>query len=243
MDSFPQMASEEDEWQNFVGRQDQDFFQRHQQSYHRHSIEKVARQRTYEDLDGIAAAIKDAVVFSEGVKIDWRKYPMFWRKCWDMQKSKEEREMFPVKQMQPGERVQIVHEATQFFFGIVDAMDLKEKDLLVVIGQSRTGKGTLLSALKGHRMKLFKRKKREGGVHARAVKPYFMAPVGADGQPVESDLIDHGNNSHTFVPKLVMEEARYIDEFKELDGRHIVDIPGMFESKGSEIDIAMDLTL
>lgn len=70
-----------------------------------------------------------------------------------------------------------------------------------------------------------------------------MAPEGPDGQPLASELIDHGKNSHTFVPKIPMGEPKYIQEFSELDGRHILDVPGMFESKGDEIDVAMDLAL
>ena len=35
--------------------------------------------------------IKDAVKFPEDIKIDWRKYPMLHRKCWDMQKNEKEK--------------------------------------------------------------------------------------------------------------------------------------------------------
>lgn len=73
--------------------------------------------------------------------------------------------MFPEKKMGPSERIQIIDEACRFMFSHVDDMKLQQKDVLVVIGQSRTGKGTLLSALQGNSIKLFKRKKNQGGVH------------------------------------------------------------------------------
>jgi len=46
-------------------------------------------------------------------------------------------------------------EATDWLFDLVDQMDLKNKDIFIVIGASRTGKGTLLRALNGIPLKLF----------------------------------------------------------------------------------------
>ena len=45
------------------------------------------------------------------------------------------------------------------------------------------------------------------------------------------------------MPKLPQEKAEYIGEFSQLNGTWLVDFPGMFESKGLELDIALDLTL
>ena len=50
-----------------------------------------------------------------------------------------------------------IKEAVQWNYLLIDEMNLKEKDIFVVIGPSRSGKGTLLQALLGCRMKLFKR--------------------------------------------------------------------------------------
>ena len=36
-------------------------------------------------------------------------------------------------------------------------MDLYQKDIVIVIGPTRTGKGTLLNALSGEKIKLFKK--------------------------------------------------------------------------------------
>lgn len=38
-------------------------------------------------------------------------------------------------------------------------MELKDKKIFIVLGASRTGKGTLLTALHGGKMKLFKKTK------------------------------------------------------------------------------------
>ena len=50
-----------------------------------------------------------------------------------------------------------IKEAIQWGFEIIDQMKLEEKDIFIVIGPSRSGKGTLLQALKGKAMKLFKK--------------------------------------------------------------------------------------
>ena len=60
-----------------------------------------------------------------------------------------------------------------------------------------------MSALRGQKIKLFKRKKKLGGIHEKAAKTYFMAPENEKGEPIESELISHGNNSHTFISKIV----------------------------------------
>ena len=113
------------------------------------------------------------------------------------------------------------------------------------MGPSRTGKGTLLTALKGQKIGLFRRKAkdRQKAVYKSAATATFMAPMGEDGEPIEGDIISHSHNSHTIVPKIPMEKAEYIEEYKGLNGCWLVDFPGMFESKGLELDIAIDLTL
>lgn len=70
-----------------------------------------------------------------------------------------------------------------------------------------------------------------------------MAPEGPDGEPITEAIMSHSHNSHTIVPKLPQDKPEYAEEYKGLDGTWLVDFPGMFESKGLELDIAMDLTL
>lgn len=55
----------------------------------------------------------------------------------------------------------MLYEAIEFLFSYVDNMKLEGKDIFIVIGPSRTGKGTLLAALKGQKMKLFRRKAKD----------------------------------------------------------------------------------
>jgi ABC-type ATPase with predicted acetyltransferase domain len=95
------------------------------------------------------------------VKIDWKKYPMLHRKCWDTQKGEEELKDYPKKDFSIGDSVQLLHEAIEFMFAYVDTMKLHDKDIFIVVGPSRTGKGTLLAALKGQKMKLFRRKAKD----------------------------------------------------------------------------------
>ena len=95
------------------------------------------------------------------MKLDWKKYPMFHRKCWDAQKSDAELKLYPKNEFTIGQSIQILYEAIDFLFAYVDNMKLQDKDIFIVVGPSRTGKGTLLAALKGQKMKLFRRKAKD----------------------------------------------------------------------------------
>lgn len=59
--------------------------------------------------------------------------------------------------------------------------------------------------------------------------------------PSENKIISHGRNSHTLKPKFVSDPPVYGDEFCGLDSIHSVDYPGMFESRGPELDVALYL--
>ena len=109
----------------------------------------------------VPADVLDSITFGENVKIDWMKYPMFHRKCWDAQKTDQELKQYPRKKFDIGESIQVLYEAIEFLFAYVDNMQLEDKDIFVVVGPSRTGKGTLLAALKGQKMKLFRRKAKD----------------------------------------------------------------------------------
>ena len=126
-------------------------------------------------------------------------------------------------------------------------MELESKDILLVIGPSRAGKGTLLTSLQGTKMKFFKKgdpQVRETNIGQNAASQFFMAPVQeADpNKPDDSQIISHSHNSHTFKPKIVG-NGTYPDSLKELNGTFLVDFPGMFDSKGYDFDIAMHLAL
>lgn len=152
---------------------------------------------------------------------------------------------YPRKVFTVGESIQVLYEAIDFLFAYVDGLNLHDKDVFIVVGPSRTGKGTLLAALKGQKMKLFRRKAkdRQREFYKDVATATFMAPEGPDGEPIVEAIMSHSHNSHTIVPKIPQEKPEYPPEFSELDGTWIVDFPGMFESKGLELDIAIDLTL
>ena len=72
----------------------------------------------------------------------------------------------------------------------------------------------------------------------------FMAPVGANGLPLTNSIMSQGHNSHTLFPKIPC-PAKYPPAFEAagLKDTYLVDFPGMFESRGPELDIAINVTL
>lgn len=119
--------------------------------------------------------------------IDPQLYPMFHKKMSELAKPIKERTVFNAQ-----DTVQCLYEATTWMFAQVDEMKLQDKDIFIVLGPTRTGKGTLLTALKGIEMKLFRKKDVENSACAKeAYQAYFMAPV-LEGQiPGESNIISH----------------------------------------------------
>lgn len=70
-----------------------------------------------------------------------------------------------------------------------------------------------------------------------------MAPVGDDGEPKITQFISFSHNSHTLKPKFVKDPPAWDEKFMGLDGWHGIDFPGMFESRGPEIEQAIMLAL
>lgn len=94
-------------------------------------------------------------------------------------------------------------------------------------------------------MQLFRRKAKNKtqAVYRDAACATFMAPVGPDGEPMPEAIMSHAHNSHTIVPKIPQDKPEYPKDYAGFDGTWLVDFPGMFESKGTELDVAIDLTL
>lgn len=82
---------------------------------------------------------------------------MFHRKMQELAKPIKDRTI----KFKPAETVQCMFEATTWMFAQVDEMKLEEKDIFVVLGPTRTGKGTLLTALQGTKMKFFRKKDKD----------------------------------------------------------------------------------
>lgn len=129
-------------------------------------------------------------------------------------------------------------------FAKIDALNLEDEDIFIPLGPSRTGKGTLLAALQGHEMKLFRRKGdvKQTAAGKEAVLMTFMAPVSKDNDelPDVNAIVSHQHNSHTIYPKITAKPA---DKFKGLENVRLVDFPGMFDCKGVILDIALELSL
>ena len=165
---------------------------------------------------------------------------MFAKKMMELGKPKKERSVFNAQ-----ETVQCLYEATTWMFAQVDDMHLEDKDIFIVLGPTRTGKGTLLTALQGVKMKFVKKKDiLNTEVGKEAYQAYFMAPIeDASDMPVQNKIISHQYNSHTIRPKFASQSTIYPDAFSDLNGLYMVDFPGLFETRGPEIDIAIHLTL
>ena len=70
----------------------------------------------------------------------------------------------------------------------------------------------------------------------------IMCPVDGTDKAVKSEIISHARNSHTLIPT-IRHGPEFIKEFSLLNGKYLIDFPGMFDSKGPEIDIAIELLL
>lgn len=123
----------------------------------------------------------------------------------------------------------------------IEAMNLETKEVFLVIGSTRTGKGTLLEALRGTKMEMIK-KRQYPDIEwiQKSATLRMMVPV-KDGKPVESDIISNSFNSHTLMPKLVSDPPQYGEHYCGLERFHMVDYPGMFETRGPELDTALYL--
>ena len=84
--------------------------------------------------------------------------------------------------MTPAQSIQCLSEATEWLFDCVDSLGLEDKDILVVVGPSRAGKGTLLTALNGVEMKFYKKGDaivKGTALGQEASTQFFMTPKSA----------------------------------------------------------------
>lgn len=177
-------------------------------------------------------------VFNEGVVISADYYPMFNQMMNEAQLSDKEKTITHV-----GDQVQGLAEAMEWMFAKVDKMDHKNKNIFIPLGASRTGKGTLLAALLGYKLKIFNKKKlKDNPVAQKAALRNFMAPCDPEDEslPIELDFMSHQHNSHTIYPKTLGAPESFFEGF---ENTIMVDFPGMFDSKGTILEIAMLLSL
>lgn len=112
----------------------------------------------------------------------------------------------------------------------------------MIIGPTRTGKGTLLTAIKYNNLKYCKRKDLKKQ-NIQACQATLLAPFHINGEDViQNDIISHSHNSHTLQPKIPF-ESPYHKDFSQLDKYHLVDFPGIFEQRGPDLDISIHLSL
>lgn len=140
--------------------------------------------------------------------------------------------------------VQSLAEAIEWMFEKVDRLELEDKDIFIPLGPSRTGKGTLLAAIMGKKMKIFRKNKvKQTKAGQEAKLQTFMAPVDpADPNlPDVNDIVSHQHNSHTIYPKIPTDKAH--ESFTGMENTFLVDFPGMFDCKGLLLDIPMEMAL
>ena len=128
-------------------------------------------------------------------------------------------------------------------FEKVDALDIIDKDIFIPLGPSRTGKGTLLTAMEGYEMQVFERKNTMNTAAGQeSAMGMYMAPVDPNNKymPDTNLKVSHQHNSHTFYPKVVGSPSELYAPYNKLC---MVDFPGMFDSKGVVLDIALELSL
>ena len=111
--------------------------------------------------------------FNEGVIISKEKYPKFHQLLKEIEMEDEKKLLTSC-----GDKIRALAEAIEWMFNKVDQLDLCNKDIFLPLGPSRTGKGTLLAAMQGYEMKMFKRSKCKGTAAGKeAALAMFMAPV------------------------------------------------------------------
>lgn len=86
------------------------------------------------------AGLADFEYPEDGVQIEAAKYPMLTRK---LQAMRDQQDL----ELSPAASLRCLYEAVEYLSLQVEAMNLHDKDIFIVIGASRTGKGTLLAAL------------------------------------------------------------------------------------------------
>ena len=69
----------------------------------------------------------------------------------------------------------------------------------------------------------------------------IMAPI-VEEEAQSHKIISHRRNSHTLAPTLFY-GPNYPERYQSLNGKYLIDFPGMFDTKGTEIDLAIDLAL
>lgn len=102
----------------------------------------------------------------DNLTIEYKKYPLFCQLLnnkYNMTRDTEE------LKLSPAGSIQCLYEAIDFLSLEIEKMDVKNKDLFIVIGASRTGKGTLLAALHGAKLKFFTKNKKNQELAEAAV--------------------------------------------------------------------------
>lgn len=82
--------------------------------------------------------------------------------------------------LSPAEQIQCLWEVNQWNTKNIEELNLEQKDIFVIIGATRSGKGTLLTAIQGRKMSFFRKNEksvRNTVVGLEASTKAFLAPI------------------------------------------------------------------
>jgi GTP-binding protein EngB required for normal cell division len=147
----------------------------------------------------------------------------------------------PTMQTTHLDRMNVFSQAVQFLDLAVEGLEIDGKDIIFFCGPSRVGKGTLLEALGGTKMML-QETSDEGldlGDQRIVMRPEYDSDALSIKESGPAATIGHGANSHTFHPKVIFDFSVNDPPILALKGYVLVDMPGLFDTKGEEFAMAI----
>lgn len=126
-------------------------------------------------------------------------------------------------------------------------MDIADRDVIIPIGGTRAGKGTVILAFQGVKfapkyVEDFEDQNEESEKQVTLPHEcYVMAPVSEEGKIIENELMSHRAQSHTLEPKVL--PGCIYEKYNVLNGNYFIDFPGLFDTSGGAIEIAVSLLL
>lgn len=142
----------------------------------------------------------------------------------------------PKREMDYLGRMKVLSQSIKLMNVGVDNLDIDGKDVVFFVGPSRVGKGTLIEALGGTSMAIV-----DNNGDFNELDRVVMKPVHDQSKERGAKAtISHDVNSHTFLPAVVYDYSQDITPaFSALKGYALVDLPGLFDTKGIEVSMAL----
>ena len=104
----------------------------------------------------------------------------------------------------------------QYFDIKINQMELQDKDVVLVLGPSKSGKGIVSLAMMGETIKKFNPfdfilenpefKDSEMGTQILKNNQEIFMKVDKQGKPMENQFVSHQKQQHTMIPKLMKDD-------------------------------------